>query len=124
MVFTPKFKTPAVFAVAEHGPFPNKKSRRCALTGAGIGYGDPSYMVMFSSGAEERYYVSEQAARQDDGFRLSVENLEKRMYPAALMFYSDADRAELIDPEWVENSRLLAKRRSLLRVMEQSEEQK
>lgn len=120
MAFTPKFKTPAVFAVVEHGPFSNKKSRRCALTGAKIEYGDPTYMVKFEDYNDaERLYVSEEAARQDEGFRLSVENLEKRMIPAALMFYSDRKRIEIVDPEWLEYQRKASKRRLMRRIMEQ-----
>jgi hypothetical protein len=119
MAFTPKFKTPAVFAVVEHGSFPNKKSQRCALTGVTIEYGDPAYMVKFKDYNDaERLYVSEEAARRNEAFRLSVDNLEKRMVPAELMFYSDRERAEIVDPEWLEYKWKAYQRRLMRRIME------
>ena len=103
MAFTPKFKTPAVFAIAEYGPFPHKKGQRCALTGVAIEHGDTAYMVKFEDYNDaKRFYVSEEAARQDEGFRLSFENQQKRMIPAQLMFYSDRNCMEMLDPEWGE----------------------
>lgn len=120
MAFTPKFKTPAVFAVAEHGPFPNKKSQRCALTGVKIEYGDLAYMVKFEDYNDaERLYVAENAALQDEGFRVSVENLEKRMIPATLMFYSKRKLMEIMDPDWLEYHRIVSKRKLMRRFLEQ-----
>ncbi len=120
MAFTPKFKTPAVFAVAEHGTFPNKKSQRCALTGVKIEYGDPVYMVKFEDYNDaDRLYIAEDAALQDEGFRLSVENLAKRMIPATLMFYSDRRLIEIVDPDCLEYHHIAGNRKLMRRIMEQ-----
>ncbi len=120
MAFTPKFKTPAVFAVVEHGPFPNKKSQRCALSGVTVEYGDLAYMVKLKDYNDaERLYVSENAALQDEGFRVSVENLAKRTIPATLMFYSNRNLLEILDPDWIEYQHITSKRKLMRRFQEQ-----
>jgi hypothetical protein len=105
--FKSEFATPAVFAVMEHMPFPNKKTGRCALTGATISKDDLVYMVKFKTYNDaERYYVSEKSARQDPGFRDSLSYHAQWRYPAALMVYGDASdlhswgRTGLVDPEF------------------------
>ncbi len=102
MPFQPLFFLPAVFAEAVFNPYPNRKSVSCALSGVRIEPGDAAYAVRFETHNEaKRYWVSEKAALQHPEFLESVRDLEQRSYPASLIFYSNTERAELIDPAWV-----------------------
>ncbi|WP_423391467.1 hypothetical protein [Burkholderia sp. LMG 21824] len=107
MSHKPEFVTPAVFAVIEHVNFPNIKPKRCALSGEPISRGDFAYLVKFQTYNDApRYYVSENAARQDVGFQLSLSFYASREYSAKLMFYGRIDdlqswgRTWMVDPDW------------------------